>query len=349
MWLDPARWNATAKPHWNLNDQLGTLKVLQSFYVQSLTPILFFIILITTAPRGWRRRIWSDGWVIFVPAVAGILAYALVLVTARYVMAFVLAASLAMLATIPRPRRMIPLLAVLGVVIPVGMESVSAETIFGLTIVAAIIAGMAAGALIPNRRPILWGAGVIVATLVARIVLPPSLPEIARMGAVLVVLLFWLAVRYAVFKHRTATVGRRIGLAMLLLIVALLSLRFEIRLKQDVTAFARARSPQWGNLPVKIAEDLAAHGVVPGTRIALIGPHAESYWARSGRLNIVASVPRIRVSDFWKLPPERREALLAEFVAAGATVAVASMGPDAGVPDSTWTALKYRGWIRALR
>jgi len=349
MWLDPARWNSTAKPHWNAHDQLGTLKVLQSFYVQSLTPVLFFILLITTAPRGWRRRIWSDGWVIFIPAVAGILAYALVLVTARYVMAFVLAASLAILATIPRPRRMIPLLAVLGVVIPVGMESLSAETIYGLTVVAAIIAGMAAGALIPNRRPILWGVGVIISTLVARVVLPPSLPEIARMGAVLVVLLFWLAVRYAVFKHRTATIGRRIGLAMLLLIVALLSLRFEIRMKQDFTALARAGSAKWGNLSVKIADDLASHGVVPGTRIAVIGPHAESYWARSGRLNIVASVPRIRVSDFWKLPAERREALLNEFAAAGATVAVASMGPDGSPPDSSWIPVKYRGWIRKLR
>ena len=349
MWLDPVRWNPMARPHWNLQDQLGTLKVLQSFYVQSLTPILFFIILITTAPRGWRRRIWRDGWVIYIPAVAGILAYALVLVTARYVMAFVLAASLAMLATIPRPRRMIPLLAVLGVVIPVGMESVSAETIFGLTIVAAIVAGMAAGALIPNRWPVLWAVGVILSTLVARIVLPPSVPDIARTGAALIVILFWFAVRYAVFRHRTATVGRRIGIAMLLLIVALLSLRFEIRMKQDVTALARSRSPRWGNLPVKIADDLATHGIVPGTRIALIGPHAESYWARSGRLNIVASVPRTRVSDFWKLPVERRDALLNEFAAAGATVAVASIGPDGAAPDSSWTPVKYKGWIRKLR
>ena len=349
MWLDPARWNQTAKPHWNAHDQLGTLNVLQTFYVQSLTPVLFFILLITTAPRGWRRRIWSDGWVIFIPAVAGILAYALVLVTARYVMAFVLAASLAMLATIPRPRRMVPLLAVLGIVIPVGMESVSTETILGLTIVAAIVAGMAAGALMPTRRPMLWGVGVIVATLVARIVLPPSFPEIARMGAVLVVLLFWLVVRYAVSKHRTATVGGRIGIAMLLLIVALLSLRFEIRLKQDVTALRRAGSSRWGNLPVKIADDLATHGVVPKTRIAVIGPHAESYWARSGRLNVVASVPRTRVSDFWKLPVERREALLNEFANAGATVAVASIGPDSGAPDSSWTPVKYKGWVRRLR
>ena len=136
---------------------------------------------------------------------------------------------------------------------------------------------------------------------------------------------------------------------MLLLIVALLSLRFEIRIKQDFTALARAGSAKWGNLPVKIADDLASHGVVPGTRIAVIGPHAESYWARSGRLNIVASVPRVRVSDFWKLPAERREALLREFAAAGATVAVASMGPDGSPPDSSWIPVKYRGWIRKLR
>lgn len=350
MWFDPARWNVMVKPHWNAADQRGTLKVLRAFYVQSLTPVLFFVILITTAPRGTRRRIWWDGWVILVPAVAGILAYALVLVTARYVMAFVLAASLALLATIPRPRRMIPLLAVLGVVIPVGMESMSVETIYGLTVVAAIIAGMAAGALIPNRRPILWCVGVMISTLVARVVLPPSLPEIARMGAVLVVLLFWLAVRYAVFKHRTATVGRRTGLALLLLVVALLALRFEIRLKQDFTALTRARSPLWGNAPVRIAEEVASHGIIPGTRIALIGPHAESYWARSGRLNIVADVPRSRALAFWTLPPDKREALLNEFAAAGATVAIASVGPPGGrAPDSTWTPVNYGGWIRKLR
>jgi hypothetical protein len=229
------------------------------------------------------------------------------------------------------------------------MEAISPETIIGLTIVAAIVAGMAAGAFIPNRRPVLWGAGVIVATLIARIVLPPSLPEIARMGACLVVLLFWLAVRYAVYAHRTAAIGRRIGIAMLLLIAALLSLRFEIRMKQDVQGLARSSSPRWGNVSVKIADDLASRGIAPGTRIAIIGPHAESYWARSGRLNIVANVPAPRVSDFWKLPAESRDALLREFAAAGATVAIASLGPDAGVPDSSWTPAKYKGWVKKLR
>ena len=349
MWFDPARWNATAKPYWNLRDQLGTLDALQAFYVQSLTPLLFFIILITTAPRGSRRRIWWDGWVIYIPALAGILAYAMVLVTARYVMPFVLTTSLTLLATLPRPRRMIPLLAVLGVVIPVGMESLSLKTVIGLTAVAAIVLGMAIGGLMPNRRPILWGIAVIVAGLVAQVILPPSVPEIARLGGTFAVLVFWFAVRYAVHTHRTAAVGQRMGVAMLLLLVALLSLRFQIRMKQDLTAFTRARSRDWGNLPVKIAQDLADHGVVPGTRIAIIGPHAESYWARSGRMNIVANVPRTRVSAFWKLPVERRDALLNEFAAAGATVAIASIGPDGAAPDSSWKPVQYKGWIRKLR
>jgi len=287
--------------------------------------------------------------VVHVPAVAGILAYALVLVTARYVMPFVLAASLAILATTPRPRRMLPLLAVLGVVIPLGMEAVSNETIIGLTIVASIVAGMTAAALIPARRPALWTIGVLAVSLVARVLLPPSAPDIARMGAVLIAVVFWFSARSAVRAHETVGFAQRASVALMVLIVMLLGLRWEIRLKQDVAALRLASLPQSGNVPVKIADELATHGIGPGTRIALIGPHAESYWARSGRLNIVADVPRTRVSDFWKLPPQDREALLNEFAAAGATVAIASIGPDAGAPDSSWTPVKYRGWIRKLR
>jgi len=347
MWFDPARWNSTLKPHWDLHDQLGTLSTLQTFYVQSLTPVLFFILLIATAPRGSRRRIWWDGWVIYVPAVAGIAAYALVLVTARYVMPFVLTASLMILASTPRPRRMLPLLATLGVVVPIGMEAVSSETIIGLTLVASIVAGMAAGAVLPNRWRTPWAIGVLMTTAGARILLPPSLPDIARLGAILIVAVYWGAVILAVRKHRMLAFSQRTSLALLLLITAVLGLRFEIRMRQDVSAFGRAR--RWGNVPVRIADDLEMHGIAPGTRIALIGPHAESYWARSSRLNIVADVPRTRVSDFWKLPAGEREALLRQFAAVGATVAVASVGPALGFPDSSWTAVKYRGWVRKLQ
>ncbi len=348
MWFDPVRWNAV-KPHWNASDQLGTLKKLQAFYVQSLTPLLFLVLLIATAPRGTRQGAWSQGWVVHVPAVAGIVAYALVLVTARYVMPFVLASTLMILATIPRSRRMLPLLAALGIVIPIGLESVSPETIIGLTLVASIVTGMAFGAQMTTRWPLVWGIVVILGALAVRVLLPPSAPDIARVGAVLIAILFWFSARAAIRDGHSNRFATRSLAALALLITAVFALRFEIRMKQDLAALSHAKSETLGNVPVKIAEDLAAHGVAAGTRIALIGPHAESYWARSGRLNIVANVPRTQAAAFWRLTPDRREALLSEFAAAGAAVAIASMGPDAAQPDSGWTRLKYNGWVRVLR
>jgi len=351
MWLDPVRWNSMVKPHWDFRDQLGTLNALQIFYLQSLTPLLFLILLIATAPRGSRRLIWFDGWVVFIPAAAGIIAYALVLVTARYVMPFILAGTLVILALTPRPRRMLPLLATLGIVIPLGLEAMSAETAIGLTLVTSIAAGMTAAALVPDRYPALWTIGVLGATFASRILLPPSAPDIARVGAVLVAVVFGFAARSAVRDHRMVSFAQRTSVAMMILIFATLGLRWEIRLKQDLEAFVLARTPEWGNPSVKIADDLASRGIAPGTRIALIGPHAESYWARTARLNIVADVPRTRTSDFWKLPPQGRDALLNEFAAAGATVAVATVGPDSTSvrPDSSWTPVKYQGWIRRLK
>jgi len=82
----------------------------------------------------------------------------------------------------------------------------------------------------------------------------------------------------------------------------------------------------------------------------VIGPHADSYWARTGRLKIVASVPRPVVPMFWRLSRAGRDSLLTAFAAAGAQVAIVSVGPDSTMPppDSSWTPVRYRGWIRPL-
>ena len=348
MWYDPARWNEGLRPHWSFADQIGTFKTFQVFYVQSLTPLLFLILLVATSLRGTRRDTWWNGWVVYIPAAAGIVAYSLVLVTARYVMPFLLSATLILLASTPRPRRMLPLLALLGVVIPTGLEAVSPKTIIGLTLVAAIIIGMVTGTLVPTRRRVLWGAAVLLGYLASRIVLPASAPEIARVGALLSAVLFWFSARSAIRDGRPVRFAQRAGASLVLLLTVVFALRFEIRMEQDTTALGRARSVAWGNVPLKIAGELATHGVVPGTRIAVIGPHAESYWARAGRLNIVANVPRVRTSEFWQLSPAARDSLLDAFAAAGATVAVASVGPDGSQPDSSWKPVKYRGWIRPL-
>jgi hypothetical protein len=103
------------------------------------------------------------------------------------------------------------------------------------------------------------------------------------------------------------------------------------------------------NAEWRIAQDLAANGIVPGTRIALIGPHAESYWARTARLKIVANVPDPIAPMWWYIPAASRDSLLAKFAARGAQVAILTRRPPEGPPDSTWTPLRYQGWMRRLR
>jgi len=240
-------------------------------------------------------------------------------------------------------------MAMLGIAIPIGLESASNETVLGLVLVTAAIAAMTIGAAVPTRSRLVWGIVVVAGFALAHIFLPPSDPDVVRIGSVLIAVLFWLSSRAAIRRRHPIQFAQRSTAALVLVLTMVFALRLERRFQQDATAFYRASSPQWGNVPLKIAEYLASQGIAPGTTIALIGPHAESYWARSGRLNIVANVPRTRVSDFWKLPAERREALLREFAAVGATVAVASIGPEDDVPDSSWTPVKYRGWIRKLR
>jgi hypothetical protein len=65
-------------------------------------------------------------------------------------------------------------------------------------------------------------------------------------------------------------------------------------------------------------------------------------------MHIVADVPRTLTDSFWHLTPARQDSLLRYFADAGATVAIASMGPKNGTPDSTWTPVRYQGWIRPL-
>jgi hypothetical protein len=83
-------------------------------------------------------------------------------------------------------------------------------------------------------------------------------------------------------------------------------------------------------------------------RVAVIGPHAESYWARTARVHIAADVPPPVVAAFWDLAPSARDSLLGQFAAAGATVAIATIGPETGAPDSSWTPLRFHGWLKRL-
>lgn len=348
MWFDPARWNTTVVPRLRVRDQLLTLRVFELFYIQNLTPLLFLFLLIAVAPRGSRRDAWGRGWVVYLPALAGLAAYAMVIVTARYVMPFVLAITLMPLATLPLPRRIHPHWFLLGLAVPIVLEAVQPQTAPGLALVASVLGGALAGVLTPTHRRIPWLVTLVGALIVTRIVLPPVFPELLRAGAAGLAVVLWRASLYAVRNHRTLQFAERALSGLGLLLFAVLLLRLGLRLNQDHSALQRAASADWGNAQWKIASDLRLHGVAPGERIALIGPHAESYWVRAGRMHIVADVPRTRTEAFWRLSQLAQDSLLREFALAGATVVIASVGPSSGVPDRRWVRLRYYGWIRPL-
>jgi hypothetical protein len=348
MWLDPARWNASLAPHWNVRDQLGTLKVFELFYIQNLAPLLFLAFVLAAAPPGTRRVAWRRGWVVFVPMVAGLAAYALVIVTARYIMGFLLAGTLTLLATLPVARRIRPAWAFVGMAIPLAIEAIQARTVSGLGIVTSIVGGTIAGVLVPTTRRWLWVLALIVAIGLTRLVLPPSNRRDLILGATCLAAAFWFLSRRAMVTRQPVRFAYRGQAALATVLAIVLLTRLGVRLKQDVDKLRLSATDDWNNVEWKVAQDLAANGVAPGTRIALVGPHAESYWARTARLHIAADVPPPVVNAFWQLAPAARDSLLDEFASAGATVAIATVGPDRGTPDSTWMPLRYHAWLRRL-
>jgi hypothetical protein len=350
MWLDPVRWNKSVTPHFDVMQQLAMFRVFDLFYIETLAPLLFLVLFVAVAPAGSRRLIWWRGWVVFVPAIAAMTAYAMVIVTTRYIMAFLLSALLMLLATLPRPRRMRPMLVILGVACVVFIEVVQLVTLPGLSLIVSIEGGLLVGVLTPMRRRILWVVAVGVGAIAARVLLPTALPEVIRLGAVVLAILIWRTAYAAVRQHQTIEYSLKAQTAVGLLIAVTLLLRLGLRVDRDFTAMQLAALPlpQGGNVQLGIAQELQSHGIGPGTRVALIGPHAESYWIRTGRMHIVADVPRPLTESFWSLPPARQDSLLQYFADAGATVAIASIGPEYGAPDSTWTPIKYQGWIRPL-
>ena len=350
MWFDPERWSGSLAPHFNAADQLASLATSGRFYVVNLAPFLFLILLIAVAPAAARRDAWRRGWIVLVPAAAGVFGYALVLVTARYFMPFVVAGVLVLLATLPVPRRIHPLALFIGLAIPIGLESVDDRSAAALALVVSLIGGAVAGAAIPMRRVLLWAVAVLVAIGVTHVILPAAFPGVLLLGGAALVVVLWAMARAAIRAHRPVRFAHGTGSALAVGVSTLLVLRFAGRLGEDRAALDRAASAEWGNLSAKIADDLATRGVQAGARIAVIGPHADSYWARTGRLKIVASVPRPVVPMFWRLSAVAQDSLLAEFARGGATVAIASVGPDTGEPppDSSWTPVRYRGWIKPL-
>jgi 4-amino-4-deoxy-L-arabinose transferase-like glycosyltransferase len=99
----------------------------------------------------------------------------------------------------------------------------------------------------------------------------------------------------------------------------------------DETGFRGAVNSQW-----IVAQKLAALGVKPGSRVALIGDESDIYWARLAGVQVAYQVPLPSASTYWTLSAPDREQLDADLEKAGAAAIVASWS----APESP-----IAGWI----
>ncbi len=347
MWFDPARWNNTIRPHFSLREQYATIVAMAVALAGSVSVLAYIIFMVAVAPAGSRRRAWLEGWVVLVPSVAGVVAYLMVILTARYVMAFILAGILVVLATVPVARRVRPTLLLLGLVLTMATMAVSPATAFGFSFVVAIAGAMFVGTIVPTRRRIAFVILVPLTLIVCLVVMSPSAPALMRLGGAAFVLLLWARSRGAIVRGTTLRFAYGMNMALALSIGLVLAGRLALRLNRDALAFRRAdamSNPEW-----RITQDLRDHGIEAGTRIAVIGPHAESYWARTARLKIVANVPDPLAPAWWLIPQASRDTLLRKFAERGATVAILTREPPTGPPDTSWVPLRYQGWMKRLR
>lgn len=347
VWYDPVRWNRTIRPRLVLSQEAATLRVMSITILSSLSVLLFVSLPIAVAEHGSRRVFLRRAAVVLIPCLAGIVGYAMVLVTSRYIMAFTLGAVLVTLAGLPLARRMHPVWLLVGTTIPILLLALSPVSAAGFSFVAALVAAMIVGGTVSLKRPVTWVPSVVLALAISLFLFSPRTPSLLPLAAGLfAITLWWLASR-AVRRGRPVAFARGTQAALVFGVSLVFGGRLALRVVRDANAFRNAAAlanPQW-----RIAEDLAAHDVAPGTRIALIGPVYESYWARTARLKIVASVPDPLVTRWWALPPSSRDGLLAQFAASGARVAIVTRPPRDGAPDSSWTRLAYGGWMRKLK
>ncbi|HKN68616.1 MAG TPA: hypothetical protein VJW73_20165, partial [Gemmatimonadaceae bacterium] len=338
LWLDPAPWYRGLQVHFDVSRQLAVLKHGLQYYLTLFAPlILAGAVLIAVSDFARLRLAWRRSWPILLPCVAGLVAYALVYTLARYLVPFVTAAALLVgVALEPAPSgRREGLRAALAVAFVLAIEWSLGATRHFLVLPLAMAATMPVYvALVSRRRATSIGASIAVGILIAGIAdrCPTSWYPlfIVTIGAAT-----WFAMRQTAAVAGPARASRALRSAAIAAALCVLCVRVGRDTRGAMAALSEDRSrgenPSW-----IIARELAALGVDPGSKVAVIASPYDAGWARLGRLQLAGAVPPSRANSYWQLDEAGRLTASKLFASAGAVAVVAVPAPDT-LP---------RGWTR---
>jgi hypothetical protein len=347
VWYDPARWYSGLEPSWAPLAQAEVFSSLALQLFASLGPIVLVVwFAFSVATRRDRYRWMEEMWIVVVPSLIAMAAYSMVLVTTRYLAPFVIVITVAVALGLPWPSRLAPSRVAIGLGIPILLFIVTP----GDNLVLAFINAALGAALFA------WGfhrrsAGVQLAAAVLGglsiwVLLPRQLHSFVVLGAVAVLLLFWIASRVALRQGEANEFSRAMSRGLIVSNGIVIGIVFALKYGDSIAPPQGIR----GEVNINWLQADAMHraGFGPGTRIAIIGSPFEAYWARTGQFQIAGVVPPLRVAAFVRLSADKRQVLYDEFSRAGASALVAQSAAPPVSGDSTWVPYDFVGWVKRL-
>jgi hypothetical protein len=349
LWYDPARWYAGVKPHFDARQQWMALRYRTAELAVAIGPLLFLLsMLLATSDRVALRSVLARTWPVVLPALVAIGAYAMIFVATRYVVAFIVAATMIVWVSTEWSSRITPRAVTFALGIPfllmVSVPSsrliVMTETAIVLMVLAAFVArGFSGG----WRMVFVLFAGW--ATYLILHEQPFDLVVLAFLAVGLTAsVVVSRADRFGYGPVFAATMRRWLPL-LTAVVLAFVGAR------KYVSSLAPIYDPPEGdpNQTWVVAQRLKAQGVEPLTRTLVVGSPFEAYWARTILAQVVGVVPPSRVAAFWALSEPARDSVIKIMSdAAGIRAVVVTMVPDSLARDPAWRAL-YPNGVRMLR
>jgi hypothetical protein len=347
VWYDPARWYGDLHPRFDLKRQVLVLGILVAEYISSLAPVFLLMAfwLIAAGRSGtaeWFRRTWP----VVVPALAALIAYAIVLVTTRYVAPFYMTLALTVICGAQWPERIPPTRMLLAIGVPLILMVATPNPGQPMALINAAVGSVLFVWIARYRSATVQIVLGLVGGAAIRVMQPDADLRYVSLMSVALIVAYWAMARDA--EHRgeqplTSQLTRRtLVSANAVLVLFVGSLKFAGSLSPDQS------DPEKRNLNGLAAERATAAGMRPRSGVALVGSPFEAYWARANRMKIVAVVPPPRMGDFNQLSVAQRERLYAEFAKAGALYLVVQQPDPPADGNRMWTPVPYIGWVKAL-
>jgi len=151
--------------------------------------------------------------------------------------------------------------------------------------------------------------------------------------------MFWVALLSGI---RLPQSGGQLKMAEYLIGAVTLTLVLTVA---DGTAHAiQAGGPYSARNHIEVSEGLKKVGVQPGDKVAVLGDGNWSYWARLGRLRIVATVMGPDTPGFWAANAQQKAKVFQMFAESGARVVVTGDLPPLVTLDAGWQPIGTTGY-----